>query len=283
MPVQGVPPSARELEHEAPPLSSAQARPEYQPDPPPDDEKPAEIKKIIEPARPAPSSIPASKPSTSTVTRPTSTASKPTTSPHGTRPATLYYSSGPRKDKEETTPSMKTTPSASPAPTPSTSPPRSTASTLRTASVSDFRSNVERQSREQKSVGDLLSILVYTLIGLFVLGASLSGYGAYVLSKQIQQQSVTVGDLDKRVTDENLALSDQLKTTMTTLSEAQAQIGREQELILKQQETINKLISATQDNANAIKSERATRADETLSIRERLRDLEYRGPTTQKY
>jgi hypothetical protein len=182
---------------------------------------------------------------------------------------------------------MKTTPSANPAPSSSSaasaSPPRSTASTLRTATVSDFRSNVERQSREQKSVGDLLSILVYTLIGLFVVGALLSGYGAYVLSKQIQQQSVTVGDLDKRLSDQNRALSDQLKSTMTTLSDAQAQIGREQELILKQQETINKLISAAQDNANAIKTERATRADETLSIRERLRDLEYRGPTTQKY
>jgi hypothetical protein len=142
---------------------------------------------------------------------------------------------------------------------------------------------VERQSREQKSVGDILSVLVYTLIGLFVVGASLSGYGAYVLSKQIQQQSVTVGDLDKRVTDENRVLSDQLKTTMANLSEAQSVIAREQDMIVKQQEMINKLIAAAQDNAAAIKAERATRADETSSIRARLRDLEYRGPTTQKY
>jgi hypothetical protein len=181
---------------------------------------------------------------------------------------------------------MKTTPSASPAPstsTPSAAPARSTPSTTRAASVVDYRTNVERQSREQKSVGDLLSIIVYTLIGLFVVGASLSGYGTYVIFKQLRQQSVTVSDLDARLSAQNSALATQLQTTVTTLSEAQAQIGREQELILKQQETINKLIAAAQDNAAAIRTERATRADETASIRERLRDLEYRGPTTQKY
>jgi hypothetical protein len=286
-PVQGIPPAARELEREAPPLSSAEARPEYQPDPRHDDdaEKNDEIK-ITEPARPASStSTAAAKPPGSTFTRPTPTTSKPTASPHGTRPATLYYSSGARKDKAETSP-MKTTPSASPAPstsTPSTTAARPTASTLRAASVVDYRTNVERQSREQKSVGDILSIIVYTLIGLFVVGASLSAYGANVVFKQLRQQSVTVSDLDARLSAQNSALADQLKTTMTTLSEAQAQIGREQELILKQQETINKLISATQDNSAALKSERATRAEETSSIRARLRDLEYRGPTTQKY
>jgi hypothetical protein len=286
-PVQGIPPAARELEREAPPLSSAQAKPEYQPDPRHDDdaEKNAEVK-ITEPSRPAPSPTTTAKPPGSTFTRPTpTTASKPTASPHGTRPATLYYSSGARKNKEESPP-MKTTPSASPAPstsTPSAAPARSTPSTVRAASVVDYRTNVERQSREQKSVGDLLSIIVYTLIGLFVIGASLSGYGTYVIFKQLRQQSVTVSDLDARLSAQNSALATQLQTTVTTLSEAQAQIGREQELILKQQETINKLIAAAQDNAAAIRTERATRADETASIRERLRDLEYRGPTTQKY
>jgi hypothetical protein len=181
---------------------------------------------------------------------------------------------------------MKTTPSASPAPstsTPSAAPARSTPSTGRAASVVDYRTNVERQSREQKSVGDLLSIIVYTLIALFVVGASLSGYGAYVLSKQLHQQSVTVDDLDKRLSDQNRALADQLKATMATLSDAQGQIAREQDLILKQQETINKLLSSAQDNAAAIRTERQTRAEETAGLRARLRDLEYRGPTTQKY
>ncbi|MCE0482940.1 MAG: hypothetical protein LV479_01725 [Methylacidiphilales bacterium] len=213
----------------------------------------------------------------------------PSSSPHGTRPATLYYSSTPRKDKEEPTP-MKSTTTPTPASSSSaTSPVSSTVSrttttaSVRPSSISDYRTNAERQAREQKSVGNILAYLVYTLIAFFVIGAALAGYGAYVVSKQLHQQSVTVDDLDARLTARSDALEGQLKTTMTTLSEAQSQIARQQELILKQQETINKLIAAAQDNAAAIRTERAARAGETASLRARVKDLEYKGPITQRY
>ena len=183
---------------------------------------------------------------------------------------------------------MKSTSPASSSPSTtaaSTSAPRTTASTASTrpASVVDYRTNVERQSREQKSVGGILSILVYTLIGLFVLGASLAGYGAYVMTKQLDQQSVTMSDFDKRYSADYKDINARLATTLDTLTQAQAQIGRQQELIVKQQDTINKLLTATDDNAAAIRQEKATRAQETANIRSRLKDLEYTGPTTRKY
>jgi apolipoprotein N-acyltransferase len=183
---------------------------------------------------------------------------------------------------------MKTTPAASPSPSTAASSPAATrttatAATSRPASVVDYRTNVERQSREQKSVGGILSILVYSLIGLFVLGAGLASYGAYVVHQALHDQSVTVGQLEARYDQENKDLNARLATTLDTLTSAQAQVARQQELILKQQEAINKLLTATQENATDIRQEKASRSQETANIRARLKNLEYQGPTTRKY
>jgi hypothetical protein len=245
-------------------------------------------KPATSPTRPASSTTAKTQSASGTTsTRPKIASSVQPTSPHGTRPATLYYSSGSHQEKASPSP-MKTTPAASPSSSTSASATPVTrttpaASTTRPAAVVDYRTNVERQSREQKSVGGILSIVVYVLIGLFVIGASLAGYGLYVLSKQLNQQSVTMNDFDKRYTADTRDLNTKLANTLDTLTQAQAQIGRQQELIVKQQETINKLLSATEDNATAIRTEKAARAQETANIRTRLKDLEYTGPTTRKY
>jgi len=285
-PVSDVPPAARELASEAPALSPESVRPEHQARPEEDDD--AEINaevKFTEPApSPAKASSTATQPTASTTgytPRTTSSVPQPT-SPHGTRPATLYYSTGQRKDKEEPS-SMKTTPTASPTPS-STTPassirPAATASSTRPATVVDYRTNVDRQAREQKSIGGVLSIIVYVLIFFFVLAASLSGYGIYAISKQLHQQSLTIDDLDKRYAAQHEALAAQLNTTIDTLTKAQAQIGREQELILQQQEAINKLISANDANATALRQEKQARANETTSLRARLNNLESREQT----
>ena len=274
------------LAKEAPPLSSEDARPEHEPLP--QDDADAEINaavKFTEPSSfPSETSSEAPKPTSSTTGYTPRTTSS--TNPHGTRPATLYYSSSsPRKDKEEPSP-MKTTPTATPTSSPATSssPTRSAAApSTRPATVVDYRTNIERQAREQKSIGGVLAIVVYVLIGFFVLGASLSGYGLYAISKQLHQQSLTIDDLDKRYAAQHEALAAQLNTTIDTLSKAQAQIGREQELILQQQEAINKLIAANDATSNALKQERQARASETASLRARVNNLENRGTTTQRY
>ncbi len=147
----------------------------------------------------------------------------------------------------------------------------------------DYRTNVDRQAREQKSVGGVLTLLVYSLIGFFVVGAGLAGYGAYVVSVQLHQQSVTVSDLDNRFSAENKALNARLAAAQDTLAQAQAQIGREQELILKQQEAINQLLTLSANNASALRQEKQARAEETAQLRTRVKNLEYTGPSTRKY
>ena len=116
----------------------------------------------------------------------------------------------------------------------------------------DYRTNVDRQAREQKSVGSLLSILVYALIAFVVIGSLLAGYGAYIVSEQLHQQSATVSDLDKKYAAANKDLNTKLAATQDTLTQAQAQITSQQDLIVKQQDTINKLLAATADNTTAL-------------------------------
>jgi hypothetical protein len=237
------------------------------------------------PATATPSSQAASASSasatTSSQTKPSPTAS-PTTSPHGTRPATLYYSSSPRKEGTPTP--MKTVPTASPASASSSTasatarPTVAASSSARPAGGIDYRANVERQSREQKSVGNLLSYIVYGFIALFVLVVGLAGYGADVIFKQLHDESATVSDLDARYAAANKDLNAKLVTTQDTLGQAQAQIARQQELIMKQQEDLNKLIAATTDTTTALKQEKQARAQEAASLRARVRDLEDRVP-----
>jgi hypothetical protein len=274
-PASSIPTGAQKLASEAPPHSSGTVRPVHEPLP--EEDADAEINAAVKFTQPSPGTT---KPTTGYIPRPASS-----TNPHGTRPATLYYSSNsPRKEQEEPSP-MKTTPTASPTSSPSPpSPLRSAAApSARPATVVDYRANVERQAREQKSVGGVLSIVVYVLIVFFVIGASLAGYGLYAITKQLHQQSLTIDELDKRYAAKHEILAGQLNTTIDTLTRAQAQIGREQELILQQQEAINKLIAADDAASTALKQERQARASETASLRARVNSLENRGTSTQRY
>jgi hypothetical protein len=183
---------------------------------------------------------------------------------------------------------MKTIPTTSPASSSSattlpSSVTRPATSAPRPATTVDYRSNVERQSREQKSVGNILAYVVYALIGFFVISTALAAYGAHVIFKQIYDQSVTVSDLDQRYAAANKDLNTKLASAQDTLSQAQTQIARQQDLIFKQQEELNRLITATNDNANALKAEKQARTQEAANLRAQIRDSEYRGTSTQKY
>jgi chromosome segregation ATPase len=151
--------------------------------------------------------------------------------------------------------------------------------------VNDYRANVERQSREQKSVGGMIAIIVYTLAGLFVLGGLLAAYGAYTISRQMHQQSVTLTDLDSRYSAETQALTAQLKASNDSLTEAltqaQAQLKRQQELLAREQEQLtrqqdvsNKLVTANDAITAALRQERQQRAAETATLRAHVRTLE---------
>ena len=145
----------------------------------------------------------------------------------------------------------------------------------------DYRANVERQSREQKSVGNILSYIVYGFLAIFVITVALAGYGANVIFAKIHDQSVTVSDLDARYAAANKDLQGKLAATQQTLSDAQAQITRQQDLIIKQQDAINKLIAATNQNSSDIKKEAQSRAQETTVLRARVRELDSRIPPSK--
>ncbi len=313
-PAASTPEAARELEREAPPLSSEQAKlrvveastvkaattgnapPRTTPTTnvaPKTASGPATTISQAATETAAPKTATSGAKTSSSPTPAIRSTATPSTSPHGTRPATLYYSSptskAPSPEKEAPSTPMKTIPTASSSSTASassTAAPASaaratTASTSRPASTVDYRANVERQSREQKSVGSILSYIVYALIAFFVISAALAGYGAHVIFKQLDDQSVTVSDLDKKYSDANKDLQAKLATTQDALAAAQAQIQRQQEVIVAEQTDINKLIAATNDNSNAIKAEKTARAAETANLRSHVRDLESRS--TQKY
>ena len=237
-------PAARELEREAPPLAAEQtptAKPKTEAAKEPAAAKTAQAPTA--PPRTTPSSTPKpSQPAAASATpragttSVTASTSSTTNSPHGTRPATLYYSSYPRKEKEAPAP-MKTTPTTSTAsststPSAATSPaasaPRTgtTTSSLRPGGNIDYRANVERQSREQKSVGNILSYVVYALIAFFVISAGLAAYGADVIFKQLHDQSVTVTDLDARYAAANKDLNAKLATTQDAAEGQRAFVER---------------------------------------------------------
>ena len=286
-PSGGTPSAARELEREAPPLSAEQVIKSQ-----PQEPEIAEVEPAAKVAE-TPTAPPRTTPSTTTTSfRPASSSTtspriastiSPSTSPHGTRPATLYYSSSTRK-AENPSP-MKTIPTASPASSSSasstttlpSSAARSATASTRPATTIDYRANVERQSREQKSVGNILTYVVYTLIGFFVISAALAGYGTKVIFDRLHDQSATVSDLDQRYAKVTTDLSARLTATQDTLNQAQAQITRQQDLIVKQQEEINRIIAATNDNATAFKAEKQARSQETAALRARVKDLENRG------
>lgn len=231
-------------------------------------------------SRPAQAAVPGRAiPPTGYVSRPAASSTPSSTTPN----PGLYYSSGARREPER--PSATPTPPMKPStPTPSAAAatPSSAVSTYRatpgatprTSTASDFRANIERQNREQKSVGNVLSYVVYAIGALLIIGAGLAIYGGYVLSQQIHEQSVTVSDLDARYAAQNKELTAALGTTNDTLAQAQAQVRRQEEMIARQQDTINKLVTTNDEIVAALKQERLTRASETSNLRARVRSLE---------
>jgi hypothetical protein len=176
------------------------------------------------------------------------------------------------------TSSTSSTPGAAAASASSTAGRPAAAGVPRTSPQPDYRANVERQSREQKSVGSILSYIVYGLIAFFLLSAVLAGYGAKTIFDRLQDQSATVAELEQNFSDKNKELNAKLIVTQDTLTQVQAQTTREQDLILKQQDQINKLTASLNESLNALKSEKAARAQDSAAIRARIKELENRSP-----
>ena len=244
-------------------------------------------------------------------------------SPHGTRPATLYYTSQPKKEaassmKPNSTATSATTPVSSssasatrpasaatstttaaarpataatsatrPATTasataarPATAAATPTAATRPSGGGFDYRANVERQSREQKSVGSIISYVVYGLIAVFVIGAGLATYGTVVIFDRLHDHATSISSLDDKYAQKDAELTKAIVTTQETLAQAKATIAQQQDLLNKQEEEISQLHAAintaSSASADAIHAEARARANEAAALKARIRDLEYK-------
>jgi hypothetical protein len=143
---------------------------------------------------------------------------------------------------------------------------RKTSMSTTPPTVSDYRKNVERQTREQKSFDSVLATVGYSLLAAIVLVAGLAGYGGYVIWQQVQNQASTVRQLDAKYQQETALLRESLVNKQTD-------IDKLNDLVKRQQESSNRLKAMMDETTAALRAERAQRARETADLQQRLRRL----------
>jgi hypothetical protein len=150
---------------------------------------------------------------------------------------------------------------------PSTPPPKTeTPMSSQIPSMSDFRRNAERQSREQQSTGSILSGIAYALLAAILIVASLASFGGYVMWRQIQSQATTVAQL-----------SDKLNVEVATLrEEAEAARKTSDEVVRRQQEQINRLTSTLEQQRIAFVNEQKKKDRDIQLLQGNVKRLEAR-------
>jgi len=165
----------------------------------------------------------------------------------------------PEKSNEETSTTSKPMPTLSPSPT-----------------ISDFRRNTDRQRREQKSVSTLLSGVAYALIGGILLVGLLAGFGGYILWKQIQNQAVTVAQVDAKV-DQQVAALKTDQELLKKFASDQSTFDIEVKEKLSKLSAVGDKLSAVGDKTSAaIRDEKDARTKDVAAIIKRLTRVEGR-------
>lgn len=163
--------------------------------------------------------------------------------------------------------SVKTDSPRNPNPPPSKTMPSSYSS----PTSSSYTRNVERQSREQKSMNNLLSgVGLFLLVLVLIVGAS-AGFGGYVIWKQIQDQAVTVNQLDVKYAAAVSALNQNLTLSNEQIAAHQSALSalREETASLKSQlAASSSLLRSTQRDLDNQKT-RVQQLERTLDARTR--------------
>lgn len=76
---------------------------------------------------------------------------------------------------------------------------------------SQYQQNIQRQSKEQRAVGGLLSGVAIILVGSILLVAIMAAFGGWFLYKEIQNQSLTVSQLQSQINGDIQGLRGNLK------------------------------------------------------------------------
>jgi hypothetical protein len=138
-------------------------------------------------------------------------------------------------------------------------------------SFAQFQQNVQRQSREQRAVGSLLSGVAVALLVSIILVAALAGYGVYILSQQIKQQSATVAQLDSKMSANFELLQTSLKETASAVDTLNSQTQAQKQQI---QSVFNQLETIRSQN----KADRAALETRLKKLDVRLLEVERQTP-----
>jgi hypothetical protein len=189
-------------------------------------------------------------------------ASKSFLRPSGPATGKTYFTRG---EPDRSSASRPARPSAeAPVQQPTTTP---KSMPLQTPTVSEFRKNVERQSREQKAVGDVLSWVGYSLLGGLIIVALMAGFGGYTLYRMIQDQSVTVAQFDAKYGAETASLHENVKDLEQELTQSRSLAARQQDQITR--------LSSRLDEANAtLKTQKQIIDRDMADLKGRVRRME---------
>jgi hypothetical protein len=170
-------------------------------------------------------------------------------------------------------PAAKPAPTPVPSPTPSASRPEPRATPIPESrpmptpqSMDDFRRNADRQSQEQKSFGNVLTTITYTILVAFILVTALAGYGASILFKRVNTQGASIAEIDKRYEAEVLSLKEDLKRS-------DAEIHRISDDLARQQDQISRLRALADKTTNDLAAEKAGRAHDEAALRSQIEQL----------
>jgi hypothetical protein len=96
-----------------------------------------------------------------------------------------------------------------------------------TPAALNVRRSIDRQRKEQRAVSSILSGVGLALLLIIAGFASLSAFGGYVLWKQIQNQSVTLGVMEQRINKELALLQARDAELASGLDSAGAQLAKQ--------------------------------------------------------
>jgi hypothetical protein len=96
-----------------------------------------------------------------------------------------------------------------------------------TPAALNVKRSIDRQRKEQRAVTSILSGVGLGLLLIIVGCATLSAFGGYVLWQQIQQQSVTVAQMEQKLNKEIAALQARDAELASGLEAAGAQLAKQ--------------------------------------------------------
>jgi uncharacterized protein HemX len=95
----------------------------------------------------------------------------------------------------------------------------------------NVKRSIDRQRKEQQAVTSILGGVGLALLLIIVGCAALSGFGGFVLWKQIQRQSVTVDQMEQRLNKEFESLQARDAELSSGLEAAGAQLAKQLSLL----------------------------------------------------